>query len=139
MALYALPTWLEGHFCIGKTLLEVGFRHISLWSNHLRPQLNGGAARASVRLRFSRLRNGGGLFVGFEVLVFSKYLFYAKSRPILIKVRPKWNRAPRKVHENTVPYIPMNFSRVRGRKQHFLLYCPVGLKRSVSICSYAPF
>jgi hypothetical protein len=47
MASCALPTLLEGHFYIGKTLLEVGFRHISLLKNHLQLQLLGGAARAS--------------------------------------------------------------------------------------------
>jgi len=81
MAFCALPTWLEGHFHIGKTLLEVGFRHISPLKKHLQLQLHGGAARASERFRFSILRNGGGLFVGFEVLGFSSTFFYGKSRP----------------------------------------------------------
>jgi hypothetical protein len=121
MAFCALPTLLEGHFYIGKTLLEVGFRHISPLKNHLQLQLLGGEARASERFRFSILRNGGGLFVGFEVLGFSSTFFYGKSRPILSRTCPKLNRAPRKVHENMVPFIPMDFSRVSGRKQRFLL------------------
>lgn len=81
MAFCALPTWLEGHFYIGKTLLEVGFRHISPLKNHLQLQLLGGAARASERFRFSILRNGDGLFVGFEVLGFSSTFFNLESRP----------------------------------------------------------
>ena len=81
MAFCALPTWLEGHFYIGKTLLEVGFRHISPLKNHLQLKLLGGAARVSERFRFSILRNGGGFFVGFEVLGFLSIFFNGKSRP----------------------------------------------------------
>ena len=66
----------RGIFYIEKTLLEVGFRHISPLKNYLQLQLLGGAARASERFRFSILRNGGGLFVGFEVLGFSSTFFY---------------------------------------------------------------
>ena len=72
----------RGIFYIGKTLLEVGFRHISPSFSLLQSQPFGGAARASVRFRFSALRNGGGLFIGFEVLGFSSTFFSAKSRPI---------------------------------------------------------
>ena len=88
MAFCALPTWLEGHFYIGKTLLEVGFRHISPLFCLLQLQLLGGAARASEQFRFSILRNGGGLFVGFEVLGFSSTFFLWEKSPHFVKNLP---------------------------------------------------